>query len=357
MPQTSFSQGSIDPKDLIPELCQGRSALWVILFSEALVIVITLLSSGALDFSWEQFGLLSLYIQWMVLVCAASLCRLRLHLNSMSFNKLAAISLTVILLCNLTLSLLTQWGFHYFLYENLGWDWILNNQLITAILASLLLHYFFVQMESRLRARSELQSRIQALHSRIRPHFLFNSMNIIASLIHVDPDKAEQAVEDLSELFRASLKEAGSEVSLKQELDLCRKYVNIEQIRLGDRLKVDWNIKAVNSTRIPLLTLQPLIENAIHHGISSRANGGTVKVDMNTKNNRVFLQVSNPISDKPIKAQANRSHKESGNQMALENIRNRLQALYGEGVLMTTQLNSDQFIITIEYPNTASINL
>jgi two-component system sensor histidine kinase AlgZ len=357
MPQTSFSQGSIDPKDLLPELCQGRSALWVILFSEALVIVITLLSSGALDFSWEQFGLLSLYIQWMVLVCAASLCRLRLHLAHMSFNKLAAISFSVILLCNLTLSLLTKWGFEYFLYENLGWDWILKNQLISAILASLLLHYFFVQMESRLRARSELQSRIQALHSRIRPHFLFNSMNIIASLIHVDPDKAEQAVEDLSELFRASLKEAGSEVSLKQELDLCRKYVNIEQIRLGDRLKVDWNIKAANATRIPLLTLQPLIENAIHHGISSRTNGGTVKVDMNTENNRVFLQVSNPISDTPIKVKANSAHKESGNQMALENIRHRLQALYGESVLMTTQLNSDQFIITIEYPNTASINL
>jgi two-component system sensor histidine kinase AlgZ len=275
----------------------------------------------------------------------------------MRFNKLTAISFTVILLCNLTLSLLTQWGFHYFLYENLGWDWILKNQLITMILASLLLHYFFVQMESRLRARSELQSRIQALHSRIRPHFLFNSMNIIASLIHVDPDKAEQAVEDLSELFRASLKEAGSEVSLKQELDLCRKYVNIEQIRLGDRLKVEWNISAENATRIPLLTLQPLIENAIHHGISSRANGGTVKVDMNTENNRVFLQVSNPISDTPIKARTNSPHKESGNQMALENIRHRLQALYGESVLMTTQLNSDQFIITIEYPNTASINL
>jgi two-component system sensor histidine kinase AlgZ len=357
MSQKSFSHGSIDSKDLIPDLCQGRSALWVILSSEALVIAITLLSSGALDFSWEQFGLLSLYIQWMVLVCAVCLCRLRLYLPKMTVNKLTAIAFAVILLCNLVLSLLTQWGFHYFLYENLGWDWILKNQMITMILAALLLHYFFVQMESRLRARSELQSRIQALQSRIRPHFLFNSMNIIASLIHVDPDKAERAVEDLSELFRASLKEAGSEVSLKQELDLCKKYVNIEQIRLGDRLTVDWNINAENTTKIPLLTLQPLIENAINHGISSRINGGTVKVIINTINNRVFLQVSNPISDKPINNRATSNYKESGNHMALENIRHRLQALYGEDVLMTTDLNNDQFNITIEYPNTAHINI
>jgi two-component system sensor histidine kinase AlgZ len=357
MPQTSFSQGSIDPKDLIPEMCQGRSALWVILFSEALVIAITLLSSGALDFSWEQFGLLSLYIQWMVLVCAVCLCRLRLYLPHMTVNKLTVICFGVILLCNLVLSLLTQWGFHYFLYENLGWDWILKNQMITMILAALLLHYFFMQMESRLRARSELQSRIQALQSRIRPHFLFNSMNIIASLIHVDPDKAEQAVEDLSELFRASLKEAGSEVSLKQELDLCKKYVNIEQIRLGDRLAVDWHINAADTARIPLLTLQPLIENAIHHGISTRTNGGLVKVVINTETNRVFLQVSNPIGHKPMKIQTTNDHKEPGNQMALENIRHRLQALYGEDVEMATELDSDQFIITIEYPNTTSMNI
>jgi two-component system sensor histidine kinase AlgZ len=351
MPQTAFDKGPIDPKDLIPELCQGRSALWVILFSEALVIVLTLLSSGALDFSWEQFGLLSLYVQWMVLVCAAGLCRLRLHLPAMSINKVTGISFILILFCNLVLSLLTQWGFHYFLYENLGWDWLLKNQMITAILAALLLHYFFVQMESRLRARSELQSRVQALQSRIRPHFLFNSMNIIASLIHVDPDKAEQAVEDLSELFRASLKEAGSEVTLKQELDLCKKYVNIEQMRLGDRLTVDWDIDASNSTRIPLLTLQPLIENAILHGIAPSASGGTVNVVINSKQHRVFLQVSNPISE-----QVNNSNKEAGNQMALENIRHRLQALYGDDVLMATEQHDQQFVITIEYPDAKNPN-
>jgi len=344
MTQTNYPNNLVDPKDLIPDLCQARSVLWVILFSEALVIVLTLLSSGALDFSWEQFGLLSLYVQWIVLVCAAGLCRLRLHLPPMNINLVSAACLTVILFTNLMLSLFSQWTLNNLFYENLGWDWLIRNQLITAILATLLLHYFYVQMQSRLRARSELQSRVQALHSRIRPHFLFNSMNIIASLIHVDPDKAEQAVEDLSELFRASLKEAGSEVSLKQELELCKKYVNIEQLRLGGRLQVTWDIQAADKTRIPLLTLQPLIENAIYHGIAPSPDGGTVAITLKNNNERIFLQVSNPVT-----LAQNTSRKEQGNQMALENIRHRLHALYGENVMMATEQNGHQFTIKIEY--------
>ena len=341
---TSFSPSLVDPKDLIPDLCQGRSVLWVILFSEALVIVLTLLSSGALDFSWEQFGLLSMYVQWMVLVCAAGLCRLRIHLPAMNINAVTGISFAAIILVNLGLCLFTQWALNYFLFEDLGWDWLLRNQLITAILAALLLHYFYVQMQSRLQARSELQSRVQALHSRIRPHFLFNSMNIIASLIHVDPDKAEQAVEDLSELFRASLKEAGSEVSLKQELELCKKYINIEQLRLGDRLNVEWDISAPDKTPIPLLTLQPLIENAIYHGIAPSPQGGTVTVTVRNKEGRVFIQVNNPVTH----ARQN-DRKEQGNHMALENIRHRLHALYGENVTMETEQLEQEFTITIEY--------
>jgi two-component system sensor histidine kinase AlgZ len=341
-----MAQTPLDPKDLIPDLCQGRSALWVILFSEALVIVLTLLSSGALDFSWEQFGLLSLYVQWMVLICAAGLCRLRQYLPLLNINVLMAISFSMVLLVNLLLSMSTQWAMNYVFLENYGWDWILRNQLITAILCALVLHYFYVQMQGKLRARSELQSRVQALHSRIRPHFLFNSMNIIASLIHVDPDKAEQAVEDLSELFRASLKEAGSEVTLKQEMDLCFKYTNIEQLRLGERLTMDWQITAPDSTPIPLLTLQPLIENAIYHGIAPCPNGGCITVSVEAQEQHVHIQVTNPLPS----SVALSARKESGNQMALENIQHRLHALYGENVTMNVEQTDETYIMNIQYP-------
>lgn len=338
-----------DPKDLIPDLCEGRGVLWLILFSEALVIVLILLSSGALTFSWDQFGLLSLYVQWTVLIGAAVLCRLRRHLPEMSLNIITLLCFCSMMLVNAGLSLFTLWGYDYFLLSNLGWDWFLRNQLITAIVSALLLHYFYVQMQARLRAKSELQSRVQALHSRIRPHFLFNSMNIIASLIHVDPDKAEQAVEDLSALFRASLKEAGVEVSLEQELALCRKYINIEQLRLGERLNVDWQVNASGSVRIPLLTLQPLIENAIYHGIAPSPKGGVVTIELVESADTIAIKVSNPV---PASAAPQGSvKKESGNQMALSNIRHRLHALYGEEVTMTAENDEQHYTIQIEYPN------
>ena len=143
------------------------------------------------------------------------------------------------------------------------------------------LRYNYIQRSLHTREESELHARIQALQSRIRPHFLFNSMNIIASLIPVDPDVAETVVEDLSELFRASLQEEGSEVSIEEELALCRRYTRIEYLRLGERLNIEWQIEdAVESVKIPLLTLQPLLENAIYHGIQPMPEGGTITVSL-----------------------------------------------------------------------------
>ncbi|MGK0443687.1 MAG: two-component system sensor histidine kinase AlgZ [Bermanella sp.] len=333
----------IDAKELIPDLCQVRAVLWMILFSQALVIVLILLSSGAQHFSWEQFGLLSFYVQWLVLVSAACLCRLRLYIPALSLNQLTAMSFVLIQLVNLLISVITLYGMNELLLENYGWDWLIRNQLVSAILAALLLHYFYIQMQGRLHARSELQSRMQALQSRIRPHFLFNSMNIIASLIHVDPDKAEQAVEDLSELFRASLKMAGTQTTLQQEIELCKKYVNIEQIRLGERLSVQWQVSAQQNSSIPLLTLQPLIENAIYHGIAPSEKGGVVSIDIYMEQSRLHIKVSNPICT------SQHQRHESGNQMALENIQHRLQALYGNDASSTTEHAEKTFTIHLHY--------
>jgi len=338
--------------ELIPDLCQVGAVLWLVLFSEALVIVLILLSSGAFDFSWEFFGTLSFYVLWVVLISAACLCRVRLHVGRLTLNQLMLISFLIILTVNLLVSLVSMWGLNHFLFEDHGWDWLLRNQFITAILAALLLHYFHAQLQSRLRQRSEMQARLQALQSRIRPHFLFNSMNIIASLIHVDPDKAEQAVEDLSELFRASLKEAGVEVSLKQELELCKKYVHIESLRLGERLQVTWNITAPLEIKIPMLTLQPIIENAIYYGIQPNASGGKVEIDITYNNNKVIILVTNPLP-----AQAPSARNEKGNQMALENIRHRLHALYGEAVTMDALQESKHFIMKISYPCDLSLSM
>ena len=370
MPDTHTDAQSVQPQanadydvsaaQLIPELCHGRPVLGLIMFSEALVLILMLLSNGLLDFNWEPFAVLSFYVQWSVLICAAALCRLRLHVHSQNLNVILFISFTVLVGINLLISLLAAWVSERFFVQDLGLDWLLKNQLTTMIIAALVLHYFYVQWLGRRRAQSESQARVQALQSRIRPHFLFNSMNIIASLIHIDPDKAEQAVEDLSELFRASLKEAGSETSLETEIQLCEKYINIEKLRLAERLEVQWhladglNLKTIN---IPQLTIQPLIENAIYHGIAPNPDGGTVEIfieskqDGRDKNSRQIntLKVKNPVYKKAL----GKRH-ETGNQMALKNIRHRLEVLYGDDVRLSTEITGTEqdgqfFIITIEY--------
>ena len=161
---------------------------------------------------------------------------------------------------------------------------------ITTVIVTSYLRYNYVRRSLQRREESELHARIQALQSRIRPHFLFNSMNIIASLIPVDPAAAETVVEDLSELFRASLQEEGSEVSIDDELALCRRYMRIEFLRLGKRLNINWQIEVVtDSVRIPLLTLQPLLENAVYHGIQPLPEGGTITVSIKYMRDNTLL--------------------------------------------------------------------
>ncbi|WP_300381624.1 sensor histidine kinase [uncultured Alcanivorax sp.] len=224
------------------------------------------------------------------------------------------------------------------------WSWeIAVNGLIAAIIAGLVMRYFYVQEQLRQKGQAELQARIQALQSRIRPHFLFNSMNIIASLIAVDPDAAEKVVEDLSVLFRASLKNIGNEATLEEELELCRRYIHIEQLRMGERLQVEWDIRVEAKTvMIPLLTLQPLLENAIYHGIQPLTAGGVVTIRALAENGDLVLSVSNP------KPEGGGHHQ--GNRMALENIRHRLEALYGDEVAVESRPQQKEYEIEIRYP-------
>ena len=220
-----------------------------------------------------------------------------------------------------------------------------RNLIVAAVMTGIAFRYFFLQHQLRRQEQAELNSRIQALQSRIRPHFLFNSMNIIASLISIDPETAEEVVEDLSMLFRASLNDSTDKpVLLSEELSLCDKYVHIEGLRLDDRLDVYWQVDVdPDNVRIPLLTLQPLLENAIYHGIQPLPNGGTVLVRIREEANCLIASISNPV------AALGQTHS-SGNQMALDNIRSRLEAIYGAQASLVTESDETSFCTTISYP-------
>lgn len=337
----------------LPDLCSGQPVYILVLVAELLAIVLVLSASGLAPFDWHKLALTSIFTQWVVLTSAGMICLMRPYLQRIRKSWAAAEVYTLILVDVLVFSLAAEWvlaggpraDFMAFVRTINGAD-ILRNLLIGGIIGGLILRYFIVQAQLRTQQLSELQARIQALQSRIRPHFLFNSMNIIASLIGSDPETAEQVVEDLSELFRASLNEVGNEIKVMDEITLCRRYVRIEQLRLGERLKVEWDVdNELSKVKIPMLTLQPLMENAIYHGIQPLEKGGVIKVSAVHKDGMMNLRVENPVP-----AVDSKYGHQGSNKMALNNIGLRLKALYGEQAHLKTERHDNNFLTWVAYP-------
>ena len=328
----------------IPELCNTTAIALLILFSQLLVVVL-LLSGG--EINWLRFGLMSLFVQWVALVSAGLVCALRPVLVKMTLSLGVSLMFAVVLLVTALISLVSEWVVYR------GDDLLLRlaGQLtVSGIITGLVLRYFYVQQKLRLQEQAELHSRIQALQSRIRPHFLFNSMNIIAALIATDPKTAEVVVEDLSELFRASLNDAGNQVLMSEELDLCERYIRIEALRLGDRLRMHWHVDTTDDTvQIPMLTVQPLLENAIYHGIQPLPDGGSIELRVHYTDEYVSVCITNPLPG-PSHVRQNQ-----GNRMALQNIRSRLNVLYGNRATLDAREEADQFVTHLRFPKTAKL--
>ncbi len=329
----------------LPDLCEAQSIFFLVMVAELLVLVVVLVPSDLIDFSWVQFGLTSLFVQWVVLSSAGILCNLRPVLSRMSVFAATLCGYALILSLTLVFTIIGQLivAVDVWTLEQTGA--LGRNLVVAAIMTGIAFRYFFLQHKLRRQEQAELNSRIQALQSRIRPHFLFNSMNIIASLIAVDPEAAEEVVEDLSALFRASLDDSSNQpVPLAAELDLCEKYVHIESLRLDDRLDVSWNVQVdENVVRIPMLTIQPLLENAIYHGIQPNPEGGLVQVEIAESEGMIQIVITNPLAPDSFSY-------EGGNRMALDNIRRRLEALYGKQATVATVRGSADFKTTIRYP-------
>ena len=196
------------------------------------------------------------------------------------------------------------------------------------LLGAFCMRYLYMREQWLKQQYSELNARIQAMQARIHPHFLFNSLNSVVSLIAIDPDRAENMLISLSRLFRASFQELKL-VSLGEEIDLCQQYLSIEKMRLGERLKVEWNIQATSlelkRVTIPLLTLQPLLENSIFHGVEKILQPSTISVLVEILQNQVSIVITNPYSHDTIKSR-------QGNGIAIENVKQRLKAYYGQTV-------------------------
>lgn len=215
--------------------------------------------------------------------------------------------------------------------------------LFALIVTGTLLGYFHLRDRALSPALGE--ARLQALQARIRPHFLFNSINAVLSLVRSEPQRAEQALMDLADLFRVLMADNRQLSPLADEIALCRQYLELEKLRLGERLQVAWFIdKAPQDTLIPPLVLQPLLENAVYHGIEPSSEPGEIRIDIYRRRDRVHIVLSNPY-------RRDGSH-HAGNKMALGNIRERLQLHFDAEADLQTQVNEATYQVHIVVPYT-----
>jgi two-component system, LytTR family, sensor histidine kinase AlgZ len=213
--------------------------------------------------------------------------------------------------------------------------------LLVALATLALLAYF--ELRGRALSPSLTEARLQALQSRIRPHFLFNSINAVLSLIRQEPRRAETALEDMAGLFRMLMADNRELAPLAREVELCRQYLGIEQLRLGERLKLEWRIDRMpGDALVPPLVLQPLIENAVYHGVEPRVEPSLVSVHIYAENDHVHAVLRNPYRD------AGSGH--AGNRMALANIRERLQLHFDAEATLETKAENGMYQVRIVMP-------
>ncbi|MDR0234324.1 MAG: histidine kinase, partial [Zoogloeaceae bacterium] len=246
-----------------------------------------------------------------------------------------------LLLVAVTAALLHDSLYFFALTESTG---LWRPCLMATASAACLIFYFELRTEA-LSPRLE-EARLSALNARIRPHFFFNALNTVLALIRSDPKGAENTLENLSELFRALLKTPRELVLLSEEIALGRQYLEIEKLRLGERLRVFWEIEALpEDTHVPPLILQPLLENAVYHGIEPSDEGGEIRTRISLADDFLQLEITNHI--------AGSKQKSAGNHMALENIRQRLALYYDMEARLERHETSNRYQVRIILPQRA----
>lgn len=340
------------PDVFLPDFCGSRRVLSVLVISEMVAIVVTLSGFVGNGKFLQQLFLMSVYLQWIGICSAASLCLIRQYALNLDGRTVALLCYVALLAVTYGISEVTYVAGRFTGIAPLvniisHGDFLLRNMGICAVVSALALRYFWLRDAWQRQARAESEARYQALQARIRPHFLFNCLNTIATLIAVRPEHAEAAVEDLSELLRANLGEADMRLSrLQDELAVTRAYLRIEGLRLEDRLDCDWHIEAgAQDWLLPPLCLQPLVENAVNHGIAQLTHGGTITIDARVVKDRLVLTVSNPSPAVVADSQ--------GQRLALENIRQRLALRYGAQADFSARSSDQLFTVRVSLPQPA----
>lgn len=332
------------PASPLPDFC-GLPALFAILLVGALAATVMWLAPDT-RFSWHDYSVAMLFVAWLAMLETLALCKARPWLERLSgWMPYAGVWLVIVLVV-IGASLVGRWldlVLGLALVDGSYLRFARANALVAALLAAAMLRYFYVLGQWQQRLAAAAQAQIAALQARIRPHFLFNSMNTVAALVRVDPDAAERTIEDLSELFRAALGEqGGGDDTLAEEWALVDRYLAIEQLRLGDRLRVHRDLDALPTDfPLPRLLLQPLVENAVRHGIQPLREGGDIRLEGRIEQGMLVIEITNPLPRSPASG---------GTGQGLQNVRQRVAYRYGARARIEAGAAGDRFVVRLRLP-------
>lgn len=335
---------------IFPEVCRWRTIVTLLVVSQIMAffsVLDPLFWTQRLLQHWAFASLVTLAIVSFSLLL---LCLYKNYLKSLPFWPAFFLWLALPVTVSVFFSSVTFFYWReYWLVSGVSAYWYLGfiakNAALTLLIAALIFLFFYQQAQALAHLRLEANSRVAALQARIRPHFLFNSLNSISSLIALDPNKAEAAIGDLAALFRAALREERL-IPLHEELAMVRHYLALENLRLAERLTVHWQLTDLpEDYPLPPLLLQPLVENAIYHGIQPSLSGGVLWIQGFISGKYLIFSIKNTLPTNQIKQQ-------KGHHLAQNNIRERLALHYAGQARFSVQKNPDSYLALLSLPLT-----
>lgn len=335
------------PAELNPldPISQAQTIIRIMLAGEALAALLTMAQSARLDLL-TYFGLASFTIQWVALASLALLYAARKHLRRATASQIAVVALMALLCSTWLVTALAATLLHdTWLVPAEGWPIFAVKLTTMALLVGLVtLIAFQSHWRQRQLAVRAKQAELEALQARIRPHFLFNTLNTGAALVHQRPQDAERLLLDLADLFRAAL--AGPRaIPLSEEIALAKRYAEIEGLRFGERMQIHWQLPdPIPQQLVPTLSIQPLIENAIRHGVEPSPEGGKIHVRMQQLANSLDIIIENDLPP------AGAPNLRTGHKVGLESSRARIRALTGGLGDVATRIENGRHITTITLP-------
>ena len=329
------------PAPVIPDCCNVGVALRAFILLNIGALACAVVLAGAPAAFWPRFLSIAMVLEPALLISLGLLCIVRRWANGQLQKAQWGVGIA---LPALVTGLLSLWLARFAFVDPSGAQvagWVATRAFAGALVAAALLQHF--RLRARAYAPSFSEARLQALQARIRPHFLFNSLNTVLGMIRSDPKRAEHTLENLADLFRVFMRDARELVPLDDEVLTCKQYLAIEQLRLSGRLRIDWNLDEMpGDALLPSLLLQPLLENAVHHGIEPRIDEGLLEIRITNPGDRVRVEIDNPVSATPPTR--------PGNQMALSNVRERLMLLYDMEAELRTSIEDGRFRLHLEFP-------